>query len=78
MDAHNKLQQIHELLIDQVLEDLEAGDPGARMFAIQLLKNNNIQAVPSQNSIMEKLADKMDFSAMHEKVVQLPVKRNPA
>jgi hypothetical protein len=78
MDAHDKLQQIHELLIDQVLEDLEAGDPCARTMAVALLKHNNIQVVVQQNSIMEKLADKLNFSAMNEKVVQLPVRKNPA
>ena len=64
--------------MNEVLEDLKAGDPCARTMAVALLKHNNIQVVVQQNSIMERLADKLNFSAMDEKVVQLPVRKNPA
>ena len=38
----DKLSQIHDLVIEQVLEDLQNGDRKARSEAMMLLKQNNI------------------------------------
>lgn len=77
-DLHAKLQEMHEVLIDQVLDELNEGCPGARATAMALLKNSNIQAVPQNNSAMSKLAAKLDFSAMSDKVVEFKPSRQQA
>jgi hypothetical protein len=77
-DLHEKLQRMHEVLIDQVLDDLEEGSHGARQTAMALLKNSNIQAVVQNDGTMAKLAAKLDFSAMADKVIELKSVRPPA
>lgn len=74
-DLHDKLSHMHELVIDQVLEDLQNGDRKARQEAMALLKQSNIQAVAQEGSTLSKLAGKLDFSSMAEKVVEF--KRPP-
>jgi hypothetical protein len=77
-DLHEKLQQMHELLVDQVLDELAEGSHSARITAMALLKNSNIQAVVQNNSAMSKLAAKLDFSAMSDKVVEFKSARSQA
>ena len=75
-DLLGKLADMHEELIDQVLNDLRDGDRKARGEALALLKQSNISAVAQEGSTLSKLAAKLDFSSMEGKVV--PLKRPPA
>ena len=43
-DITEKLADIHELIVDQVFEDLQNGDRKARQEAMMLLKQNNVTA----------------------------------
>lgn len=73
-DDLDKLSEIHSLVIDQVLEDLQNGDRKARQEAMALLKNSNVTAVASEGSTLKKLAGKLDFSEMNDKVVPITQK----
>jgi cytochrome c553 len=73
MDLQSKLAEMHAEVIDQVLDDLKNGDRKARTEAMALLKQNNVTAVASEGSSLKKLAGKLDFSGMEEKVI--PIKR---
>ena len=75
-DLLGKLADMHEELIDQVLDDLRNGDRKARSEALALLKQSNISAVAQEGSTLSKLAAKLDFSSMEGKVV--PLKKPPA
>ena len=66
----DKLSQIHDLVIEQVLEDLQNGDRKARSEAMALLKQNNIQATAGGDTMLSKLAGKLDFSGMADRVVE--------
>lgn len=70
-DQLSKLSEMHELVIDQVLEDLQNGDRRARQEAMALLKNSNVTAVAAEGSTLKKLAGKLDFSEMSGKVVPI-------
>ncbi len=70
-DQLSKLSEMHDLVIDQVLEDLQNGDRRARQEAMALLKNSNVTAVAAEGSTLKKLAGKLDFSEMSDKVVPL-------
>ena len=72
-DQLEKLSEIHDLVIEQVYEDLKNGDRKARADALALLKNSNVTAVPQEGSTLRKLAGKLDFSEMDDKVV--PIKQ---
>ena len=73
-DQLSKLSEMHDLVIDQVLEDLQNGDRRARQEAMALLKNSNVTAVAAEGSTLRKLAGKLDFSEMSDKVV--PIKQS--
>ena len=66
----DKLSQIHDLVIEQVLEDLQNGDRKARSEAMALLKQNNITATAGEGTMLSKLAGKLDFSGMADRVVE--------
>jgi Mg2+/Co2+ transporter CorC len=70
-DQLAKLSEMHDLVIDQVLEDLQNGDRRARQEAMALLKNSNVTAVAAEGSTLKKLAGKLDFSEMNDKVVPI-------
>ena len=70
-DQLAKLSQMHDLVIDGVLEDLQNGDRKARIEAMALLKNSNVTAVAAEGSTLRKLAGKLDFSEMSGKVVPI-------
>ena len=72
-DQLEKLSEIHDLVIDQVMEDLQNGDRKAIASALALLKNSNVTAVSTEGSTLRKLAGKLDFSEMDDKVV--PIKQ---
>ena len=48
MDLQEKLATIHELVADQVLDDLKEGDRKAISAAMMLLKQNNVTAVAAE------------------------------
>ncbi len=73
-DQLSKLSEMHDLVIDQVLEDLQNGDRRARQEAMALLKNSNVTAVAAEGSTLKKLAGKLDFSEMSDKVVPITQK----
>ena len=73
-DQLAKLSQMHDLVIDGVLDDLQNGDRKARTEAMALLKNSNVTAVAAEGSTLRKLAGKLDFSEMSDKVV--PIKQS--
>jgi hypothetical protein len=75
-DLQEMLGQMHEEVIYQVLEDLRNGDRKARAEALALLKQNNVTAVAQEGSTLAKLAGKLNFDNMQEKVVEF--KRPPA
>ena len=76
MDLQEKLATIHELVADQVLDDLKEGDRKAISAAMMLLKQNNVTAVAAEGSTLKKLANKLDFSNMDDKVI--PLKTPPS
>jgi len=73
-DQLSKLSEMHDLVIDQVLEDLQNGDRRARQEAMALLKNSNVTAVAAEGSTLKRLAGKLDFSEMNDKVVPITQK----
>lgn len=74
-DLQDQLAEIHAEVVAQVLEDLKNGDRKARAEAMQLLKQNNVTAVAQEGSTLRKLAGKLDFSGMEEKVVPISRQR---
>ena len=76
MDLQEKLAEMHSEVINQVLDDLRNGDRKARSEAMALLKQNNVTAVAAEGSTLKKLANKLDFSSMDDKVV--PLKSPPS
>ena len=76
MDLQEKLAEMHSEVIDQVLDDLRNGDRKARSEAMMLLKQNNVTAVAAEGSTLKKLANKLDFSRMDDKVI--PLKTPPS
>jgi len=63
--------EMHELVAEQVLEDLKSGDRKARQEAMQLLKQNNVTATATEGSTLKKLQNKLDFSNLADKVIPL-------
>tara|TARA_Y100001938_G_scaffold129923_1_gene185363 strand:- start:1819 stop:2058 length:240 start_codon:yes stop_codon:yes gene_type:complete len=63
--------EMHELVAEQVLEDLRDGDRKARQEAMQLLKQNNVTATAAEGSTLKKLKNKLDFTSLADKVVPL-------
>ena len=72
-DQLEKLGEIHDLVIDLTLDRLREGDQRAVSDAMALLKNSNVTAVATEGSTLKKLAGKLDFSEMADKVV--PIKQ---
>lgn len=72
--SHELLSELHDLLVDETLERIRSGEASAkdREFALALVKNSNISAVPTRESALGRLSGKLDFSAMSEKVIPLP------
>ena len=90
-NLRDRLAQLHELVTDQLLEDLQAvpEDPDdfelvaaaqrrqaqARRDALTLLKQNGITAPAVDDTPLARIRDKLDFSSVAQKVVPL---RSPA
>ena len=73
-DQLEKLGEIHDLVINLTLDRLRDGDQRAVSDAMALLKNSNVTAVPTEGSTLKKLAGKLDFSEMADKVVPIKPK----
>tara|TARA_B100000575_G_C22706373_1_gene426401 strand:- start:90 stop:323 length:234 start_codon:yes stop_codon:yes gene_type:complete len=72
-DQLEKIGELHDLVIDMTLERLREGDTRAVADAMALIKNSNVTAVAAEGSTLKKLAGKLDFSEMADKVV--PIKQ---
>lgn len=72
-DLTETYAEMHELVAEQVLDDLRNGDRKARQEAMQLLKQNNVTATASEGSTLKKLKDKLDFSNLADKVIPLKI-----
>ena len=75
-DQLEKIGELHDLVIEMTLERLKKGDTRAVNDAMALIKNSNVSAVAAEGSTLKKLAGKLDFSEMEDKVV--PIKRTTA
>ena len=72
-DLTETYAEMHELVAEQVLDDLRNGDRKARQEAMQLLKQNNVTATAAEGSTLKKLKDKLDFSNLADKVIRLKI-----
>ena len=72
-DQLEKIGELHDLVIDMTLERLREGDTRAVADAMALIKNSNVSAVAAEGTTLKKLAGKLDFSEMADKVV--PIKQ---
>ena len=70
-DITEKLADIHELIVDQVFEDLQNGDRKARQEAMMLLKQNNVTATAAEGTTLRKLQNKLDFSVTKNLVTNI-------
>lgn len=75
-DLHKLLGEMHQEVIEQVLDDLRNGDRKARAEAMQLLKQNSITASLSESdtaALRGKMAGKLDFSRIQgiDKVIPI-------
>lgn len=70
-DQLEKIGEIHDLVIEMTLERLRDGDQRAVSDAMALIKNSNVTAVAAEGSTLKKLAGKLDFSEMEDKVVSI-------
>ena len=73
-DQLEKIGELHDLVIELTLERLKEGDVKAVPDAMALIKNSNVSAVAAEGSTLKKLAGKLDFSEMSEKVVPIKPK----
>jgi len=69
-DLTELLSEMHSEVVQQVLEDLKAGDRKARQEAMALLKQNNVTAVAAEGTTLSKLAGKLNFDSVQGKVIE--------
>jgi hypothetical protein len=77
-DIREKLNEIHELVIDGVLEELRNGGCDRRE-ALQLLKQNQISAAAmpdTPTADLARMAGKLNFQTLEEKVNVVPLRPN--
>lgn len=80
-DLRQTLETIHEEVANGILEDLRAGDKNARREALQLLKQNSITAAAmpdTPTADLARLAGKLNFAELEEKVNVVPIRPNAA
>ena len=67
-----KLKQLHEVLATELLK--RVSDPDAKSadlnVARQFLKDNNIDAVPTEDSPLQKLIEELPFDEKEKQVVK--------
>ena len=61
--SDKKLSQLHDLLIDELTTRIQSGDAKSADLNIarQLLKDNNIEALPTTNSKLKSLIEALPF-----------------
>lgn len=68
----DKLKQLHEVLATELLK--RVSDPDAKSadlnVARQFLKDNNIDAVPTEDSPLQKLIEELPFDEKDKQVVK--------
>ena len=69
-DLTELLSEMHSEVVQQVLEDLKAGDRKARQEAMALLKQNNVTAVAAEGTTLSKVAGKLNFDSVQGKVIE--------
>lgn len=67
-----KLKQLHEVLATELLK--RVSDPDAKSadlnVARQFLKDNNIDAVPTEDSPLQKLIEELPFDEKEKQVIK--------
>jgi hypothetical protein len=58
-----KLTELHDLMVEDLIEKIKSGDatPATLNVARQLLKDNNIEALPTENSHLKSLIEELPF-----------------
>lgn len=58
-----KLTELHDLMVEDLIEKIKSGDatPATLNVARQLLKDNNIEALPAENSHLKSLIEELPF-----------------
>jgi hypothetical protein len=69
-ERNQLLERLHDLLTTSLIEKIESGEATAADFGVarQLLKDNNINAIPVQNSPILRLSQTMPFQDSQEAV----------
>ena len=69
-ERNQLLERLHDLLTTSLIEKIESGEATAADFGVarQLLKDNNINAIPVQNSPILRLSQTMPFKDSQEAV----------
>ena len=70
--SNDKLRDLHNILADKLLEKIT--DPDAKSadlhVARQFLRDNGIDAVPTDDSPLQKLIDEMPFNEKPKSVIK--------
>lgn len=69
-ERNQLLERLHDLLTTSLIEKIESGEATAADFGVarQLLKDNNINAVPAQGTPILRLSQTMPFQDSQEAV----------
>ena len=65
-----KLSELHDLVINDLIDKIRSGEAKAADLNVarQLLKDNNIEAIPADNSPLQNLIDELPFNDREETV----------
>ena len=63
-----KLSELHDLVINDLIDKIRSGEAKAADLNVarQLLKDNNIEAIPADNSPLQNLIDELPFNDREE------------
>ena len=61
--SNKKLKELHEVLAEKLLEKVKSSDATASELNVarQFLRDNGIDAVPTEGSPLQRLADELPF-----------------
>ena len=61
--SNKKLKELHEVLAEKLLEKVKSSDATASELNVarQFLRDNGIDAVPTEGSTLQRLADELPF-----------------
>ena len=61
--SNKKLKELHEVLAEKLLEKVKSSDATASELNVarQFLRDNGIDAVPTEGSSLQRLADELPF-----------------